>query len=122
MKLQMRTNRKTRGAALVEYGLLVAGVALISTAAVAVLGHKTSDLVGMVASVLPGAHADDNAPIVSGKIVETAFDATAGGITLNIGTTLGTGTRDGTILGDSATDRLGGNLGLSAGALVVEAP
>jgi len=66
--------RDRRGAALVEYGLLVAGVALISSAGVSILGHKTSDLVGTVAAVLPGAHGDDNNPIVSGKLIETRDD------------------------------------------------
>lgn len=68
----MQLLREKKGAALVEYGLLIAGVALISAAGVSVFGHKTSDLVASVAAVLPGAHADDNAPIVSGKLIETA--------------------------------------------------
>ena len=63
------TNRKGQG--LVEYGLLIAGVALICAAAVSVFGHKTSDLIAATATVLPGAHADDNAPLVSGKLIET---------------------------------------------------
>ena len=55
-----------------EYGLLIAGVALISSAGVSIFGHKTNDLVSSVAAVLPGAHADDNGPLVSGKLIETA--------------------------------------------------
>ena len=60
-----------KGQGLVEYGLIIAGVALICAAAVSVMGHKTSDLFAAVASVLPGAHADDNGPIVAGKLIET---------------------------------------------------
>ncbi len=36
-------NKKGQG--LVEYGLIIAGVALICAAAVSVFGHKTSDLI-----------------------------------------------------------------------------
>jgi pilus assembly protein Flp/PilA len=67
--------RNKQGQGLVEYALLIAGVALISAAAVSVFGHKTSDLIGSVTAVLPGAHSDDNAPIVSGKLIETAPNA-----------------------------------------------
>ena len=64
-----------KGSALVEYGLLIAGVALVGAAAVSMFGHKTTDLIGATAAVLPGAHADDNGAIVSGKLVETNLDA-----------------------------------------------
>ena len=63
--------RDEKGAALLEYSLLAAGVALISAAGVAVFGHKTNDLISSVAAIMPGAHADDNGPIQSGKIIET---------------------------------------------------
>ena len=75
------TNKKGQG--LVEYGLIIAGVALISAAAVSVFGHKTSDLISAVATVLPGAHEDDNGPIVSGSLIETEADATSGAIALD---------------------------------------
>jgi pilus assembly protein Flp/PilA len=106
--------RNKQGQGLVEYALLIAGVALISAAAVSVFGHKTSDLISAVATILPGAHADDNGPMVSGKLIET------------------TGSDDGPIALDAATiaanvdtSRLGNNvLGAdtgSFGGLVVEA-
>ena len=57
---------------MIEYALLIAGVTLVSASATAVFGHKTNDLISSVAAVLPGAHGDDNAPIVSGKLIETA--------------------------------------------------
>ena len=60
------------GAALVEYALIIAGVALIGAAAVSVFGHKVTDMMGTAAAVMPGAHADDNAPIVAGKTIETS--------------------------------------------------
>jgi Flp pilus assembly pilin Flp len=60
------------GAAMAEYALIIAGVALIGAAAVAVFGHKVTDMLATSAAVMPGAHADDNAPIVSGKTIETS--------------------------------------------------
>src|SRR5262245_3343690 len=64
--------KEQKGAALVEYALIIAGVALIAAATVSVFGHKTNDMLATAAAVLPGAHAEDNAPIVSGKIIETS--------------------------------------------------
>ena len=104
--------REEKGAALLEYSLLAAGVALVSAAAVSVFGHKTSDLIGAVSTVMPGAHADDNGPIVSAKIIETTQRA------------------DNAIILDTATiaaggSRLGTNYGLETprdfGGLVLEA-
>lgn len=105
--------RNRKGAALVEYGLLIAGVALISAAAVSVFGHKTNDLIAATAIVLPGAHADDNGPIVSGKLIETAgFDgATDPSATNPIALDLGG------IQAASGTGRLGNNLFGPAAAL-----
>ena len=74
--------RNKKGQGLVEYGILVGGVALVALAAVAILGHKTTDMLGTVAAALPGAHADDVAPIVSGQIVATTVGS-AGGIVLD---------------------------------------
>jgi Flp pilus assembly pilin Flp len=79
-----RLGRERKGAALVEYALLVAGVALIGLVAVALLGHKTNDLIGATAATLPGAHVDDNGPIMAGKLVETVQDPSTGAITLDV--------------------------------------
>lgn len=109
--MKIKLNQKRRGAALVEYGLLIAGVALVAAAAVAVFGHKTSDMMASVATVLPGAHADDSGPIVSGKIVDTTTDAD-GNIILDVASAA------------AGTNTLGDNLGLTApdiNTLVVEA-
>jgi len=72
LKVVQRLRRNERGAALVEYALVVAGVALIGAAAISVFGNKVTDLLATAAAILPGAHADTNAPIVSGKIIETS--------------------------------------------------
>ncbi len=87
-----RLIRDRKGQGMVEYGLLIAGVALVCLAGVSMFGHKTSDLIGTTASILPGAHVDDGGAIYSGHIVQTknngngiavdadqiAADATAG--------------------------------------------
>ena len=75
VKLVRRLLGNKKGAALVEYALIVAGVALIGAAAVSVFGHKVTDMLATAAAVLPGAHTDDNAPIVSGKTIETSPNA-----------------------------------------------
>ncbi len=116
------SNKKGQG--LVEYGLIIAGVALVCAAAISLFGHKTADLVAATAAVLPGAHGDDNAPIVTGKLIETAANAD-GNINLNMGTAAD-GTTAGTgIIGGTNSPRLGNNLGITPaddfGGLVVEA-
>lgn len=83
MLVRQQQLKKRKGAALVEYALLIAGVALICAAAIAIFGHKTSDLVAAVAAVIPGAHGDDNGPIVSGKLIETT-EAEDGPIALDV--------------------------------------
>ena len=98
-----------KGAAMVEYALLVAGVALIGAASTSVFGHKTNDMIGMVAAVLPGAHADDNAPIVSGKIIETSNAAAA--VDSGGAAATGIGLDVDTIIANSGTARLGTNVG-----------
>lgn len=60
---------RRRGQALVEYALLLAGVALASVVAVAVLGRKTADVISVMASTLPGASADDNKPIQAVDVI-----------------------------------------------------
>ena len=98
--------RKQRGAALVEYGLLVAGVALVSAAAVSIFGHKTNDLIATMAAVLPGAHTDANAPIATGELLETGPND-QGANQLDIDT----------IVANTGEERLGDNLGFTAGEL-----
>src|SRR4051812_13241341 len=77
LKLIRRLRRDKKGQGLVEYGLLIAGVALICAAAVSVFGHKTSDLIAAVAAIMPGAHTGDNGPIVSGHLIETTAASAA---------------------------------------------
>ena len=74
-KVGRRLLRNNTGAALVEYALIIAGVALIGAAAVSVFGNKVTDMLTTAASLLPGQHADSTPPIVSGSI-ETSPTAT----------------------------------------------
>lgn len=98
--------KNEKGAALLEYSLLAAGVALISAAGIAIFGHKTNDMISAVATVMPGAHADDNGAILSGKIIETT-GADTGSIEIDVAT----------IVTNSDTARLGNNvLGTDPGA------
>ena len=94
-----RQRRSRKGQALVEYALLIAGVALIAAVGVSVFGHKVSDMIAATAAVLPGAHPDDNASIRSGKLIETTGAAT-GAIDLDV-TTIRT---------NADTPRLGNNV------------
>jgi Flp pilus assembly pilin Flp len=103
LKLARRMLKCKKGAALVEYSLLVAGVALIGAASVAVFGHKTNDMIAMVAAVLPGAHADDNGPINSGKIIEVIPEGGTPGNPIGLDI-------DG-IIANNGTIRLGSNVG-----------
>jgi pilus assembly protein Flp/PilA len=100
------------GAALVEYTLIVAGVALIGAATVSIFGHKTNDMLATAAAVLPGAHAEDNAPVVSGRVIETSpnaegFDegnsATGIGLDVNAITSNNGTPRQGTGVGSDGT-------------------
>lgn len=63
--------RGKKGQGMVEYGILVGGIALVCLVSVALLGHKANDLLGTVAAALPGAHDDDVGAILSGKLVNT---------------------------------------------------
>lgn len=115
--------RSKKGQGLVEYGLIIAGVALMSAAALSIFGHKTSDLIAAVATVLPGAHSDDNAPIITGKLIETTDTAEG-----EVGGTATTGIQiDAAGIAGATGSRLSQNTGLvnaaeeGFGALILEA-
>lgn len=67
--LKLIRNRKGQG--LVEYALIIAGVALICAVGISIFGHKVSDMINTTAMILPGAHPDENGPIASGRVIET---------------------------------------------------
>lgn len=103
MKIQKQNRNQKRGAALVEYGLIIAGVALVAVAAISIFGHKTGGIIASTARVLPGAQAEDNQLVSVGKIVDTN--------TVNGAITVDTNALD----GDQAT--INANLGLGADEL-----
>jgi Flp pilus assembly pilin Flp len=74
MKIKNHIRHSKRGAALVEYGLIVAGVALVAAAAVSIFGSKAAGLVGASARILPGANANDNKVIDVGHVVTVKDD------------------------------------------------
>jgi pilus assembly protein Flp/PilA len=94
--------RDRKGQGLVEYALLLVGIAVVSLAAISELGHKTSDLMGTAAVLLPGAHVDDNNTIASGHLIETDAQGGLNGTSIEVSTT--------GVLADNGKDRLGGNL------------
>lgn len=96
MKLINKSRRSQRGAALVEYALIVGGVALVATAAISIFGHKTAGMIGATAAILPGAAPGDSGAIAAGRIMDTTKDAN-GTITIQPG----------------ANNNLGNNLGLT---------
>jgi Flp pilus assembly pilin Flp len=100
MSLRTVRKRDRKGQALVEYALLVAGIALIAAAAVSVLGYKTAGLIAAMAAVLPGAEAASNGPIAAGHLIETTAGTTLTGIALDVQQ----------INVDSGTPRLGINV------------
>jgi Flp pilus assembly pilin Flp len=96
MKLNKHITNKKRGAALVEYGLIVAGVALVAAAAVSVFGSKAAGLVSASARILPGANDADNKAIDVSHIV--SVDASGSSIKLKT---------DDPTLGQDVSDKLG---------------
>ena len=109
MNRMMLRKRRQKGAALVEYGLLVAGVALVATAAISVFGTKTSGLIASVATVLPGVQDADNQAIEAGQLIETT-DASTGLIEIDIPA----------IDANDDTFRLGNNVGVDVQTLVID--
>ncbi len=109
MLKKLLKNRK--GAAIVEYSLLVAGIALICAASIATFGHKTNDMIAVVAGVLPGAHIDDNSPLGSGRIIETVNTGGTGGKSIVVDMAKIITNSDGT------KSRLGDNLGMASDTL-----
>lgn len=110
MKLFKHARRSKRGAALVEYGLIVAGVALVAAAAVSIFGTKVAGMIGTSAAALPGAQQQDNGPIGVGKIIQTRTDANgnivmdgASSLDHTLGDNLGIDTE--TLINDPATSQ-----------------
>jgi len=97
-------NQRRRGQGLVEYALIICGVALVGAVSVSEFGHKTQDLISAVAVMLPGAHQGDNFPIIGGHLLETT--TTANGVVGTPAIVLDTAT----IAGETNQARLGQNL------------
>ena len=111
-----RSRRRESGAVLAEYGLLVAGITMVCLVAVSVLGSKVGGLIGSVASLLPSAYTDQNAPVQVGQMIETRTVDTNGDSVKEIiidGARIGDD--GGAVVGNEpSTPRLGQSLGLDA--------
>lgn len=108
MKLRTHGSRRRLGQALVEYALLLAGVALVCTVAIALLGDKTRNQYGVLAAILPGAHPNDNKPLGGGEVIP--LDTSGSTITLN----------SGELVNSSGVDRMEDILGAGGGAILIQ--
>ena len=99
--------RNKKGAAMVEYALLVTGIAVVAVAAVSILGHKTSDLIGTAAAIIPGVNTDDNQSITSGELIEVDTVGPNGALAIDVNE----------IVANNNSERLGDNLGYPTGEL-----
>lgn len=66
--------RDRRGATLVEYALVSAGIVLVSLGAASLLSLKASEAITTNLASQPDAHPTDNAPLRGGAIVELRVD------------------------------------------------
>ena len=104
--------RNRKGQGLVEYALIIAGVALISIVGISMFGHKVSDLIGTVAAILPGGHTDDQGPIIAGHLIPTTTVQGEDGPAIGINPSATGGALDpantigNNLLGSQATQRL----------------
>ena len=80
MSVKFASAKNRRGQGLVEYIIIVAAVAMISLVAVSIFGHKVADQYAIGAGMLPGAHAEDNAAIVTGEYAGFADDGNGANI------------------------------------------
>jgi Flp pilus assembly pilin Flp len=108
----LQRRRRQSGAALAEYGLLVAGITLVSLVAVTMLGSKVGGLIGSVATLLPGAYFDQNSPVNVGQLIETRReDINADGINEIVVDSAGITHEGGGEVGQNVS-RLGRGLGI----------
>ncbi len=83
IRISRKRVRRQGGAALAEYGLLVAGITMASLVAVSVLGSKVGGLVASVATMLPGAMIEDNGIVQVGELVKTKLSGNGNVIKLD---------------------------------------
>ena len=115
--MRIRRNRNPRresGAVLAEYGLLLAGITMVSLIAVTVLGSKVGGLLGSVATLLPGAYTDQNAPVQVGQLIETRTeDVNGDGVKEIVVDSAAIADEGGALVGNEpAVPRLGQSMGL----------
>lgn len=104
-----RSSLKRKGQAMVEYALLLAGIAVASVVGIAVLGHKTADQYSLLGVIMPGAHAEDNNAIQSSEAL-IPFTTSNGVIVLDTSKLIG------------GQDRMAGVLGAGGGEVLLPSP
>ncbi len=112
--MNTRNRRRESGAALAEYGLLVAGITMVSLVAVTVLGSKVGGLIGSVATLLPGAYHQQNAPVQVGQMLETRTEDSNGDGVREIIIDSARITDDGGGVDVPSSPRLGQSMGLDS--------
>jgi pilus assembly protein Flp/PilA len=104
--IMTKTKKQIRkGQALVEYTVILAAVMLVSLGTISLLGHKTTDMLGTLTAILPGAHPGDNGPVSAGELIPTSTNA-AGALTVDTSSTDGVMQQD-YLLDDQLFDQTG---------------
>src|SRR5438876_4481886 len=65
-----KAQKKNKGAAMVEYAILIGAVALIGILGMSFLGRKVSDIIGTLAVILPGAQMNEDRLIHNAQLIE----------------------------------------------------
>ncbi len=100
--------KNKKGAAMVEYTLLVAAVFLTGIVAFTVFGKKVADVTAVSAGILPGALSTDNKPVDT----NTLFEIDTSGTNIVLDTT-------GMAVSNTGTDRYADLLGTGGSAIFV---
>jgi len=94
--------KKAKGAAMVEYAVLIGAVTLIGILGLSVLGNKVSDIISTLAVILPGSQTSDDQKLHSAQLIEFT-NGDDGSFKI-----------DDSHIGSGDTNRLGRNTGLES--------
>jgi len=68
--MRMRSGKRNRGQALIEYIVILMCVTVVSLGAVSLLGHNIGDLYATAAAILPGSEPSYDQPAYVGEFME----------------------------------------------------
>jgi len=104
LRKALHKKKKRKGAAMVEYAVLIGAVTLIGILGLSVLGSKVSDIISTLAVILPGSQTADDLKLHRAQLIEfTGGDD-------------GTFQIDSSRIGGGDTNRIGRNTGLESSA------